>query len=228
MQSSTAKPAFDDLSPDLQWHICQRQERVELVVQMGAIAAIGLLALPMISPALNKQMDISLHEGREIKIWGVTIYSVPPALEAIGVLPPEALQAVEVGDAIAGYEVNSGYGDRTHPIYGDVRFHNGVDLPTDEGVPIYAPGAKSSRVKVDCKNQPGAGLHAEISSPDIPGLKFQAMHLSDCATGLHPGGEVIARTGNTGDSTGPHLHWRNWTQQPMSTKSLKRGICNGS
>lgn len=202
------KPDFDALSPDLQWKIVRARERRESLIQLGAIALVGLFAAPMVIPQLNEQMDISLHEGREIKLGPFTIYEAPPALEAIGVLPPSSLEPIAVGDTIAGFTVNSGYGDRVHPIYGDVRFHNGVDLPTPTGTAIFAPGASSSRVKVDCKDQPGgAGKYAEISSPDIPGITFQAMHLSKCITGLHPGGSVIAATGNTGASTGPHLHW---------------------
>lgn len=219
MQTSTAKvrpvgkpqqvkPAFDSLSPDLQWQIIQRRERSEAALQMGAIALVGLLSLPMAVPQLNQQLDTVLHQGLALKVGPVTVWEAEPVLEQFGIMPPAALEPVEEGDAIAGYTVNSGYGDRIHPIHGDVRFHNGVDLPTPTGTPLYAPGAKSSRVKVDCLNQPGgAGLYAEISSPDIPGLKFQAMHLDTCATGLHAGGAVIAKTGDTGGSTGPHLHW---------------------
>ena len=226
------KPSFDDLSPDLQWAICQRRERGQRAIQLGAIALVGLLAAPMVIPGLNQQMDISLHEGRDIKLGPLTLYEVPPALEAVGIMPPEALQTIDEGDTIGGYTVNSGYGDRVHPIHGDVRFHNGVDLPTETGVPIFAPGARSSRVKVDCLNQPGgAGLYAEISSPDIPGLLFQAMHLSECATGLHAGGSVIAKTGGdpdlephkAGGSTGPHLHWSQLDSATMAPQKPQKG-----
>ena len=235
MLTSTAnpqKPDFEELSPDLQWAICQRRERGQRAIQLGAIALVGLLAAPMLIPGLNKQMDISLHEGRDIKVGPITVYKVPPALEAVGIMPPEALQTIDEGDTIGGYTVNSGYGDRVHPIHGDVRFHNGVDLPTETGVPIFAPGARSSRVKVDCLNQPGAaGLYAEISSPDIPGLLFQAMHLSECATGLHAGGSVIAKTGGdpdleprkAGGSTGPHLHWSQLASATMEHQKPQKG-----
>jgi len=203
-----AKPDFEMLSPDLQWQIVKARERRETLVQFGAIALVGLMAAPMLIPQLNEQMDISLHEGREIKLGPLTIYKAPPALGAVGILPPSSLEPVKVGDEIAGHRVNSGYGMRTHPIYGDQRMHNGVDLPTPTGTALFAPGARSSRVKVDCKDQPsGAGKYAEISSPDIPGKIFVAMHLDKCITGLHHGGAVIAATGNTGASTGPHLHW---------------------
>ena len=201
-------PNFDALSPDLQWTIVRNRERWESLIQLFLAGLIGILAAPMLIPQLNDQMDSSLHDGRDIKLGPITVYEVPPALEAIGVLPPEALQPVDVGDEIAGYTVNSGYGDRLHPIHGDIRFHNGVDLPTPTGTALLAPGTRSSRVKVDCKFQAGgAGKYAEITSPDIPGLMFQAMHLDKCYTGLHPGGSKIAETGNTGGSTGPHLHW---------------------
>jgi len=112
MQSSPVKPAFDELSPDLQWAIAQRRERFELAIQAGAIGLVALIAAPIVLPALNRQMDISLHEGREFKVFGVTVYQSEPALEQWGVMPPEALRPVQAGDTIAGFPVTSGYGLR--------------------------------------------------------------------------------------------------------------------
>jgi lysozyme len=210
------RPEFDDLSPDLQWQIATRWERLELILQLGCLTLLGALIAPMAIPGLNRQMDIALHEGRDIKLFGITVYTIPPALETLGIIPPEALQPIKAGDVITGYTINSGYGDRWHPIYQENRFHSGVDAPMETGTKIYAPGQRRSRVKVDCLS-PGAsgggGLTAVIESPDIPGKQLLAMHLSRCATGLHPGGSVIAASGgdpadpNAGDSTGPHLHW---------------------
>jgi len=202
------KPDFDALSPDLQWQIVRSRERAELLVQLGAIALVGILLTPMVVPQLNQHMDTVLHDGVKVKVGPITVWESEPVLEQMGVLPPTSLEPVEVGDEIGGFRVNSGYGMRIHPIYGDERMHNGVDLPTPTGTALYTPAARSSRVKVDCKDQPGgAGKYAEITSPDIPGKVFVAMHLSKCITGLHHGGAVIAATGNTGASTGPHLHW---------------------
>ncbi|MGD1908307.1 MAG: glycoside hydrolase family protein [Leptolyngbyaceae cyanobacterium] len=211
MQRFPVKPAFDELSPDLQWAISQRRERFELSIQVGAIWLIALFAAPIVLPALNQQMDISLHEGREIKVFGITVYQSEPALEQWGVIPLEALRPVQKGDTIAGFPVTSGYGLRRSPCPGCSSDHRGIDLGTPTGTPLYAPAAKSSRVKVSCwTDTGGGGLVADISSPDIPDIQFQALHLSNCATGLHPSGSIIAMTGNTGNGTGPHLDWRQW------------------
>jgi murein DD-endopeptidase MepM/ murein hydrolase activator NlpD len=202
------RPDFESLSPDLRWQIVKARERREAFIQAGAIALVGSLLAPMAVPQLNRRMDAVLHDGVEVKVGPITVWQSEPVLETIGVLPPSSLESVEAGDEIAGYRVNSGYGMRMHPIHGDKRMHNGVDLPTPTGTALFAPGARSSRVKVDCQYQAGgAGKYAEITSPDIPGLTFVAMHLQKCITGLHHGGAVIAATGNTGSSTGPHLHW---------------------
>lgn len=37
--------------------------------------------------------------------------------------------------------ISSGYGNRVHPIYGTVKFHDGVDLAAASGVPILAFGS---------------------------------------------------------------------------------------
>lgn len=217
MRSSPVKPTFEALSPDLQWHLCQRRERMELAVQVGAGVLIGLMAMPMVMPELNRQMDISLHEGRELKLFGITVYKTEPALANWGILPSDASHPVQVGDRVGGFLVTSGYGPRPAPCPGCSRDHRGVDLATPTETPLYAPATKSVRVKVNCwRDSQGGGLVADITSPDIPDLKFQALHLSACATGLHAGGSVIAHTGDTGNGTGPHLDWRQRDRQTQA------------
>ncbi len=104
--------------------------------------------------------------------------------------------------------ISSNYGWRIHPIYGNRRFHTGTDFVAPEGTPVVA--AKSGRV-ILADYHSGYGL--------IVGLRHDGENESRYAhlSQIHvkPGqwveqGTVIGRVGNTGLSTGPHLHfeWR--------------------
>lgn len=97
------------------------------------------------------------------------------------------------------------YGLRTHPIYKDKRFHHGVDLRASLGTEIFAVlNGKVTEVKVSS----AYGLSIKIDhGHDI--VSFYA-HLSTSKVELGQlvtAGDVIALSGNTGLSTGPHLHF---------------------
>jgi hypothetical protein len=107
-----------------------------------------------------------------------------------------------------GYKINarSPYGWRRHPITGRRTFHHGVDVALPVGTPLTAPADGI----VTHKGQGGSGgvtlilkhaddlftvyYHLKVPSHLPKGSRFQR-------------GQVIAHSGNTGASTGPHLHW---------------------
>jgi hypothetical protein len=109
-------------------------------------------------------------------------------------------EKVQEGDTIQGYLVTSGFGPRTAPTPGASTNHRAVDIATPEGTAIYMIGNGS----VECKDEKGWGLTAWITPDDLP-RTFRASHLSKCQSGEYRAGQVIARTGNTGTGTGPHL-----------------------
>ena len=102
--------------------------------------------------------------------------------------------------------ITSLFGWRTHPIFGDRRFHTGTDLGAPEGTPVVA--TQDGEVQV-ADYMGGYGLivilrHAEGS------LETRYAHLSRIL--VRPGetvqqGEVVGLVGSTGNSTGPHLHF---------------------
>lgn len=102
--------------------------------------------------------------------------------------------------------VASGWGYRIHPIYKTRRFHYGMDFTADIGTPIYATG--DGVVKVAQSRRTGYGNHIEIDH----GYGYTTLygHLSkfNVKRGTRvKRGDVIAFSGNTGTSSGPHLHY---------------------
>ena len=98
-----------------------------------------------------------------------------------------------------------GYGRRIDPIYGDIRFHSGMDFPAVRGTEIYATG--DGTVKFVAWKQ-GYGNCVIIDH----GYSYQTLygHIDKfkVRVGQHvKRGEVIATVGNTGKSIAPHVHY---------------------
>lgn len=99
----------------------------------------------------------------------------------------------------------SGYGYRRDPIYGTTRFHAGMDFSSDIGTPVYATGDGTVSYS-DWRS--GYGKLIEINH----GYNYTTRygHLSEIL--VRDGqavrrGDLIGKVGNTGKSTGPHLHY---------------------
>ena len=102
-------------------------------------------------------------------------------------------------------KITSKFGNRNHPVLKSVKFHRGVDIAVSIGTPVYS-GIKG---KVTFAGRKGNyGNLVEIEGSD--GIKVRYAHLSkiDVIAGQRVSdGEKVAETGNTGMSTGPHLHY---------------------
>jgi len=102
-------------------------------------------------------------------------------------------------------KITSKFGNRNHPILKSVKFHRGVDIAVSIGTPVYS-GIKG---RVTFAGRKGNyGNLVEIEGND--GIKVRYAHLNsiDVVTGQKVSdGEKVAETGNTGMSTGPHLHY---------------------
>ncbi|HHF1669137.1 TPA: murein DD-endopeptidase MepM [Haemophilus influenzae] len=96
--------------------------------------------------------------------------------------------------------------NRRHPVTGRVRPHKGVDFSVSQGTPVIAPA--DGTVEKVAYQSGGAGRYVMLRH----GREYQTvyMHLSKSlvkAGQTVKKGERIALSGNTGISTGPHLHY---------------------
>lgn len=104
----------------------------------------------------------------------------------------------------SGY-VSSGFGSRKDPFSSKQQFHSGTDYAMSEGSSIYAPSAGKIINRGNWGTY-GLGLDLLLNSGEVVRLG----HLSDnsqfsVGSYVNPG-DLLAYSGNTGASTGPHLH----------------------
>lgn len=106
------------------------------------------------------------------------------------------------------YRVSSGFGWRIHPIKKTWLFHTGIDISMPHGAPVAAiksgivvwaaPYKGYGKTILLCHAKNVYTLYGHCSALSVtPGQSVDA-------------GQVIAKAGNTGMSTGPHLHLEYW------------------
>lgn len=101
--------------------------------------------------------------------------------------------------------VTCAYGWRIHPIWGDKRFHTGVDLAANKGDPIYAI---ASGTVTSASYSDAYGYNVSISHGNGYGSMYAHMTSYTVSAGQYVSqGEIIGYVGTTGWSTGPHLHF---------------------
>ncbi len=146
--------------------------------------------------------------------------------EIMGMIDPGQISASGWARPSGGY-ISSHFGPRIHPIYGIARLHAGIDLATPCGRPVYA--ARSGRVSYSGWLGT-SGNFIRVTHED--GYTTGYAHLQSGSLYVRLGesvvtGQLIARIGNTGGSTGCHLHLE--TRQNMVAQDpypffLNRGI----
>lgn len=115
---------------------------------------------------------------------------------------------------------------RRHPITRLIRPHNGTDFAVPTGTPIFAPGDGVVKRVVRHKY---AGLYIELQHS----YKYRTRYLHLSKSLVKKGqrikrGQKIALSGNTGASTGPHLHYEfHVNQKPINAMGNKVPVSIG-
>jgi murein DD-endopeptidase MepM/ murein hydrolase activator NlpD len=145
------------------------------------------------SEELDRLAEVVRHEGESLR-----------ALERLMSRAGKALASLPSRWPVRG-AVNSEFGGRRSPWTKDTEFHGGMDIAAERGTPVQAPAGGTVAF---------VGNHAEYGLTVIldhsDDLRTIYGHLSKTSVRL---GQRIARgaelglTGNTGRSSGPHLHY---------------------
>ena len=101
--------------------------------------------------------------------------------------------------------ITSSFGARADPFTGEKSFHEGIDIAAPVGTPVRTPFV--GRV-ISVNESERAGLSVTIEHPG--GLRTVYAHNSEIMVEKGDSvqaGQVISLSGNTGRSTGPHLHF---------------------
>jgi len=97
----------------------------------------------------------------------------------------------------------SGFGFREHPITGQIEFHSGVDIAAPIGTPIYA---LFNGTVIESPQTGTFGSQVIIQQGDLQ-VRYAHMDVIEVVPGQRVRQrERIGTVGNTGNSTGPHLH----------------------
>ena len=119
----------------------------------------------------------------------------------------ESAKGMLMKTPVDGARISSGFGSRFHPVLGYTRMHKGVDFAVPIGTPVMAAGAGTVQFMGRAS---GYGNFVQISHGNNYSTAYG--HLARFAAGMRHGarvrqGQIFAYSGNTGVTTGPHLHY---------------------
>ena len=180
-----------DVTPGDTWDVMLGQRRSATgEVELGSILYAGLDMGRRKVQLVKWSRDGDQDDGQDGNQW----YDANGQTERQGFM----------GLPVAG-RISSSFGMRLHPILGYYRMHKGIDIACPYGSPVYAvvdgtvnwAGYKG-----------GYGNFVGISGPGGMGTGYGHLSRVLVRNGQHvERGQVVAYSGNSGLSTGPHLHF---------------------
>jgi len=116
----------------------------------------------------------------------------------------EIFSCTPTGRPVPGH-ISSGYGWRQSPFNDRREFHSGVDISAHYGAPIKSP---ADGIVINVERKGGLGKVLVIDHGNGVITRYGHLSIADKKPGDRvKRGEVIARVGDTGRTTGPHLHY---------------------
>lgn len=146
-----------------------------------------------------------IHANKNILIASISVGILLIAIVVTFLIKKFMYKSFLINPTAKKYRITSPFGRRTSPTTGASLNHNGIDIATPMRTPILAPA--DGTIGYVVTNDAG-GLQVAIDIKDHD-LRVGFAHLDEATVRngqLVHKGDIIAYTGNSGRSTGPHLH----------------------
>ncbi len=144
------------------------------------------------------------HKKRMMKRFSLTASLLLMGIMLVTITQAQNMPSLHpIGD---NTRVTSHFGPAIHPITKKNRLHQGIDFAASIGTPIYATA--DGEVLHTLAHETGRGMHIILKHDDQYSTLYA--HLSRFAVKecqKVKKGDIIGYSGNTGASTGPHLHY---------------------
>jgi len=169
---------------------------------------------------------------RPAETQGITlVLDTPEGRQSFLFLPGERFHSIERAfflgilfhNPLPPSRITSWFGNRVSPISGEVHFHSGIDMAAPEGTPVSA--AREGTVSA-AGADPVYGIYVRIAH--VGGYETFYGHLKRSFVQLNQrvtSTMIIGEVGDTGLSTGPHLHFElRKNQEALDPESFLPGV----
>ncbi|MGR5092077.1 M23 family metallopeptidase [Vibrio maritimus] len=177
---------LQDLKQTLQQDLSEREERITLVSErLADLEKVLGVSEPTDDIDLDSRLDAAaIHSNVRMTM----------------------LNQIPSGSPVGKERISSQFGKRQHPVTRKYKMHRGLDFAVNTGTKIYAPA--DGVVEVTRRSNKGSGNFLRLQHSF--GFSSSYSHLKGFE--VRPGqfvrkGELIAISGNSGLSSGPHLHY---------------------
>jgi len=166
----------------------------------------GMNSVPYEGISRSSALEAVEQLKRECELQSLSYRQIDSVLKNAGTMANSIPTICPIIPEEGTFKLSSSYGFREHPITGQTMFHSGMDLSLSSGSPIFATGdgmVESVHIELH-----GYGRQLVINHGF--GYKTRYAHLREVfvteGMKIHRG-DQIATSGNTGLSTGAHLHY---------------------
>lgn len=167
-----------------------------LILQITA--ALIIIAFALGSKAVGGKFFIEIRE------WYIKNYCEETTIDLVMTSAAKLTDSNSILAPLHGV-VTSRFGERTHPISGQSVYHRGIDIDGEMGKDIVCP--MNGQV-VDCGYSKSYGNYIEVKHGEHITTLYAHCESIDAKVGdTVKKGQTVAYVGDSGDSTGPHLHF---------------------